>query len=139
MLGVAADASTAEGRQAVLDYVNRHVGSSLDILVNNVGTNIRKSSIDYTDEEVDQVKGLFSHLYPDSLAYSFRITTLPLLSPLQILNTNLKSFFHLTRMLHPHLARAPSASVVLMGSVAGVHGVKSGVPYAMTKAAMTQV
>lgn len=45
-----------------------NVGQQLDILVNNVGTNVRKATVDYSEEEV-------SHL----------------------LNTNMLSFFDLTK------------------------------------------
>eukprot|EP00056_Hartaetosiga_gracilis_P021770 m.26277 g.26277 ORF g.26277 m.26277 type:complete len:596 (+) comp9256_c0_seq1:25-1812(+) len=107
--GCVADVSTADGRQSILDYVNSDVGQSLDILVNNAGFNIRKPTTDYSDEEVDSV-----------------------------INTNMMSFFHLTRMLHNHLSRSGNASVVLVGSVAGHTSIRTGVPYAMTKAAMEQ-
>jgi NAD(P)-dependent dehydrogenase (short-subunit alcohol dehydrogenase family) len=91
----------------------------LDILVNNVGTNIRKPTIEYTEEELDF-----------------------------ILRTNFKSMFELTKLCHPYLKRekvegqsycAQTSSVVNIGSVAGVVCMKSGTPYASTKSAMNQV
>eukprot|EP00127_Corallochytrium_limacisporum_P002882 Clim_evm61s142 gene=Clim_evmTU61s142 len=100
-----ADLSTAEGRQLLVDTVT--AAGPLHILVNNVGTNNRKPTLDYEDSEV-----------------------------MAIFNTNLFSFFHLTRRLVP--AMSEGASIINIGSVAGIIGVASGVPYAMTKAAMTQ-
>jgi len=49
-LGFAADVSTGEGRQSVLAEAEKQFGG-LDILINNVGTNIRKASLEYTGEE----------------------------------------------------------------------------------------
>ncbi|EGD80516.1 cinnamyl-alcohol dehydrogenase family/CAD family [Salpingoeca rosetta] len=108
-VGCTADVSTSEGRERVVAFVNQNIGQSLDILINNAGFNIRKPTTEYTEEEVSS-----------------------------IVNTNMMSFFHLTRRLHGHLKRSGSASVVLVGSVAGHTGIRSGVPYAMTKAAMEQ-
>jgi Tropinone reductase 1 len=48
--GVAADLSTKEGRGKLIKEVS-HTWDSLDILVNNVGTNLRKKFLDYTEEE----------------------------------------------------------------------------------------
>src|ERR1035441_11025117 len=48
--GIAADLSTKEGRGKLIKEVS-HTWNSLDILVNNVGTNIRKKFLDYTEEE----------------------------------------------------------------------------------------
>jgi tropinone reductase I len=54
--GVTADVSSPEGRAAFLDQVDAWLqGRRLDVLVNNVGTNIRKPSVEYTQEEVDFV------------------------------------------------------------------------------------
>ncbi len=94
----------------------------LDILINNVGTNIRKPSVDYTEDEVKH-----------------------------ILDTNFMSFFDLTVKCHALLTRPPpplssdgtpfstTASVINIGSVAGGTGCKTGTPYAATKAAMHQL
>ena len=47
--GVEADVATAEGRRALVDAVARAGG--LDILVNNVGTNIRQRTADLSDDD----------------------------------------------------------------------------------------
>lgn len=82
----------------------------IDILINNVGTNIRKvtKDVDFDDYE-------------------------------KIMNTNLSSGFHLTRMLYPKLKVAVTSSVVFVSSVAGITAIKTGSVYAMTKAAINQL
>lgn len=53
---VEADVSTASGRAKLLAAVEEKFGDGgLDILVNNVGTNLRKPSTDYTDEEYEML------------------------------------------------------------------------------------
>jgi tropinone reductase I len=96
----------------------------LDILINNVGTNIRKPSVRYTEKDVAT-----------------------------IMDTNFHSMFALTNLYHELLSRknkqhngdndeddtTTTSSVVNIGSVAGVTCMKSGVVYAATKAAMNQL
>lgn len=119
--GVVADVSTPEGRETLRKEIETKFGGKLDILVNNVGTNIRKKTADYTEEDYDFV-----------------------------MKTNLESVFELTKICHPYLKRSAEKSsphdqtsetscVVNIGSVAGVTCIKSGTIYAMTKAAMNQL
>jgi tropinone reductase I len=82
----------------------------LDILVNNVGTNIRKKFIDYSEEEYRKL---------------FEI--------------NLFSLTETTRLCYPSLMNSGSASVINIASVAGTFDVQSGPPYGMTKAAIIQL
>lgn len=73
-------------------------GGSLHVLVNNVGTNIRKPTTEYTEAEYDS-----------------------------IMNVNLKSVYNLCQLAHPLLKAAANGSVVInIGSVAGVTAIKSG-------------
>jgi Tropinone reductase 1 len=112
--GVVADVSTTQGRETVMAKLNEmihqadcaHVGK-LDILVNNVGSNRRKKTIEYTEEDFDY-----------------------------IFDTNLKSLYELTKLCHPYLKRdeeslvtAGPSSVVHIGSVAGATCIKSGTLY----------
>jgi Tropinone reductase 1 len=106
--GTAADVATVEGRRKLIQTVKTEF-SRLNILVNNVGTNIRKRAVDYTEAEY---------------------TT--------IFETNLTSVFELCRLLHPLLAGGNS-SIVNIGSVAGLTALRTGAPYGMTKAAMVQL
>lgn len=138
--GVPADVSTGLGRESLMQEIyhwlmeqqDRNDGNEddamvprLDILVNNVGTNIRKASIDYTEEDISN-----------------------------IWSTNFHSMFDLTMKCYPFLKRLPNdensnnsnsqatrstSSVINIGSVAGVTCMKSGTPYAATKAAMNQL
>lgn len=124
--GLVADVSTSEGRASLLEKVEEMVNEEdcaekghLNILVNNVGTNIRKKTCDYTEDDLDFV-----------------------------LTTNFKSCFEVTKLCHPYMKRQKkdgnnycdtTSSIVNIGSVAGVTCMKSGTPYAATKAAMNQV
>jgi len=107
--GIAADVATATGRQFILQHLQEQWGR-LDILVNNVGTNIRKKAIDYTEEEYDS-----------------------------IFQTNLTSVFELCRLSYPLLKLGHQSSIVNVGSVAGLTAVRTGAPYGMTKAALVQL
>jgi Tropinone reductase 1 len=112
--GIVADVSTAEGRELLRQEVEAKFEGKLDVLVNNVGTNIRKKTVDFTTED-----------------YEF------------VMKTNLQSLFELTKVCYPYLKRSSdkrvTSSVINIGSVAGVTCMKTGTIYAMTKAAMGQL
>lgn len=82
----------------------------LDILVNNAGTNIRKKAVDYSDDEIRRVR-----------------------------ETNMDSVFAICRRAHPLLRASGAASVVNIASVAAFRHLGTGVPYAMTKAAIAHM
>lgn len=107
--GISADVTQPEDRNRMVQTVKENSGK-LDILVNNVGTNIRKKAVEYSEEEY----------------YS-------------IFNTNMHANFMLTRMFHPLLKLAGEATVVSVLSVAGLTHLKTGAPYGMTKAALVQL
>lgn len=46
--GLAADVSKAEDRQRLIAAVSEAYGGRLNVLFNNVGTNVRKLAVDYT-------------------------------------------------------------------------------------------
>lgn len=106
---LAADVSTEAGRKLLVEWVKSNWGS-LDILVNNVGTNIRKPTVDYTSQE-----------------FNF------------ILDTNLVSAFELNRSLYPLLKEADQGNIIHVTSVAGLTHVRTGSVYGLTKAALTQL
>ena len=142
--GIAVDIATIDGRQTLMNEIyewlseginnngngddtnnnnkkqkKKHRQPQLDILVNNVGTNIRKPTVAYTQDEIQR-----------------------------IFDTNFFSMYSLTIACHPLLKRsardikdgsATTSCVVNIGSVAGVTCMKSGSPYASTKAAMNQL
>lgn len=82
----------------------------LDILINNAGTNIRKNAVDYEEDEYVRVR-----------------------------ETNMDSVFDLCRRVHPLLRASGGASVVNIVSVASFRHLGTGVPYAMTKAAVAHM
>jgi tropinone reductase I len=101
--GIVADVTIASDRARLITE-----SGELDILVNNVGSNVRRSFTDYTDDEVRA-----------------------------LIDLNLTSFLLLTRDARASL-RAPGASVVNVASVSGLTAMMTGVPYAVTKAGMLQ-
>lgn len=106
---LAADVSNPEGRTRILNTISDR-HARLDILVNNAGFNIRKPALELATDEIDAV-----------------------------LNTNLLSAFELARAMHPLLHASPAASVVNVSSVAGLTHLRTGVAYAMSKAALNQM
>jgi Tropinone reductase 1 len=109
VIGICADISRREGQEIILEYFEK-TNRSLEILINNVGTNIRKRAIDYSDEEIQM-----------------------------IFQTNLFSAFSLSRGLYSLLSRSGNASIVNVSSVAGITHLRTGTVYAMTKAALNQL
>lgn len=106
---VQADVSKDADLNKIATFVQQNF-TSLDILINNVGTNIRKKTHEYSDEE-------FKFLF----------------------DTNLKSAYELSRKLQPYLKAANGAAIVNVASTAGLEYVRTGVIYGMTKAAMIQM
>ena len=86
------------------------VWDRLDILINNVGMNIRKKVVEYTDDEYDKV-----------------------------LSTNLHSAFDVSQKAYPLLKKSSAGAVVNVLSVAGFTSLRTGAPYAMSKAALMQL
>lgn len=108
--GCFADIAKGEDRQKVMATVKDVFGDRLDILVNNVGTNIRKQLVDYQEDE-------YRHIF----------------------EVNLFSVVEMCRLCYPFLKNGIGANVVNVASVAGFLDVLSGPPYGMTKAAEIQL
>lgn len=106
--GLALDLGSAAAIQQLTQTIAEQWGN-LDILVNNVGTNIRKPTIAYSNNEYDY-----------------------------LINTNLRSAFSLTQALFPYL-KANRGCIVNVTSVAGLTSLRSGSIYGMTKAALNQL
>lgn len=106
---IAADVSRPDGRQTLLNAVQTQFGR-LDGLVNNVGTNVRKPTTEYSAEEYQHV-----------------------------LQTNLDSAFSLSQLAHPLLRAGGAGVIVNISSVAGLTHVRTGAVYGMTKAALVQL
>lgn len=110
--GTVADMTNAEGRATTVSFAVSSLGG-LDILVNNVGTNIRKTTTEYTPEDFNKV-----------------------------MDTNVTTVWEMCRAAYPHLRAAATngdASIVTIGSVAGSVYVGSGAIYGMSKAATDQL
>ncbi len=97
---------TKEGdRKKVLSGLDK-----VDILVNNVGINITKSSEEFSFSDIGQ-----------------------------LIDTNFIASFEMTRLLLPLLKVSGNASVINIASVAGVFDVGTGSIYAAMKAAIIQL
>ncbi|HTK82590.1 MAG TPA: SDR family oxidoreductase [Bacteroidota bacterium] len=107
--GIVADVSTGEGRKRIMEELGKS-GSKVNILVNNVGTNIRKKTADFSGDDYHR-----------------------------IVETNMTSSFELCRLIYPTLKSSAPSSIVNVTSVAGLTHIRSGPPYAMTKAALIQM
>lgn len=105
----AADVSDAEQRQEIFDWI-RDLESPLSILVNNVGTNIRKATLDLNQDD-------FAH----------------------VLDSNVHAVFEMSRLAHVFLKQHGSASIVNIGSVSGLTHVRTGPLYGLSKAAVHQL
>jgi len=109
VFGACADISIETERTRILDEVlvkwNR-----LDILINNVGTNIRKKAIEYSYSEYNNV-----------------------------ISTNMHSTFSMCQLFFRMLKKSKAGAVVNITSVAGLTHLKTGAPYGMTKAAIHQL
>jgi NAD(P)-dependent dehydrogenase (short-subunit alcohol dehydrogenase family) len=103
------DVTDATFRKSLIDRVTLNWGK-LDVLVNNVGTNIRKKFVEYTEEEYRK-----------------------------LFEVNLFSMVEISRLSYALLKKSNDASVINIASVAGSFDVQTGPPYGMTKAAIIQL
>ncbi|KAI3829026.1 hypothetical protein L1987_03140 [Smallanthus sonchifolius] len=108
--GSVCDASSRPQRQQLLEKVSSVFNGKLNILINNVGTNKRKPTTEYTAEE-----------------YSM------------LMATNLESCYHLCQLAHPLLKASGAGSIVFISSVAGLVHLFSGSVYGATKGAINQL
>jgi Tropinone reductase 1 len=104
-----ADVASQEQRLEVFDWI-ADLDVELSLLVNNVGANVTKPTLDYTADEVRE-----------------------------LVETNVLSVFEMCRLAHPHLAEHGNAAIVNIASVSGLTHVRTGSPYGMTKAAIVQL
>ncbi len=107
--GFAGDVADEEDRRNLFDWVEDH-GDGLHVLVNNVGGNIVKAALEYAGDEWRAV-----------------------------FETNLFAAFELSRLLQPQLAQHANSSIVNVGSVGGLTGMRHSAPYSMAKAALQQM
>ncbi|KAJ4842460.1 hypothetical protein Tsubulata_001814 [Turnera subulata] len=86
--GSACDVSSRAERENLIKEVSSLFGGKLNILVNNVGVNLWKPTVDYTAED---------------FAY--------------IVGTNLESAYHLSQLSHPLLRASGAGTIIYMSSV----------------------
>ncbi|CAJ1933182.1 unnamed protein product [Sphenostylis stenocarpa] len=109
--GSVCDLASRVDREELIARISSQFNGKLNILVNNVGTNIQKQTLDFTEED-------FSAL----------------------IKTNLESCFHLSQLAYPLLKAAEAASIIFISSVAGMVATNlASVVYGATKGAINQV
>ncbi|XP_061368451.1 tropinone reductase homolog At2g29340-like [Gastrolobium bilobum] len=104
------DVASRAQREELITRVSSEFNGKLNILVNNVGTNIQKQALDFAEED-----------------FSF------------LISTNLESAFHISQLAHPLLKASEAASIVFISSIAGVVSIKLGSIYSATKGAINQL
>lgn len=109
VFGASADISVKAERTHLFEEIVRKWGR-LDILINNVGTNIRKKAIEYSNSEYDSV-----------------------------IHTNMNATFAMCQQFFQMLRKSKAGAVVNIISVAGLTHLRTGAPYGMTKAAINQL
>ncbi|AED90960.1 Tropinone reductase [Arabidopsis thaliana] len=108
--GSVCDASVRDQREKLIQEASSAFSGKLNILINNVGTNVRKPTVEYSSEEYAK-----------------------------IMSTNLESAFHLSQIAHPLLKASGVGSIVFISSVAGLVHLSSGSIYGATKGALNQL
>ncbi len=106
---ISADLSLQEDIKKVVKIISEKY-NKIDILVNNIGTNIRKETEFADDDDFNK-----------------------------IINTNLASGYHLSKQILPLLKKSEQGNIVFLSSVAGLTHLRTGAIYAMTKAAINQL
>ncbi|CAK9327001.1 unnamed protein product [Citrullus colocynthis] len=108
--GSVCDVSVRAQRDELMETVADTFDGKLNILVNNVGRNIRKPTTEFTDEE-----------------FSF------------LMKTNVESVFHLSQLAYPLLKSSSEGSIVFMSSVSSFVSLKSMSVQGATKGAINQL
>lgn len=108
--GSVCDVSSQRDREKLMDDVSRLFSGKLYLLINNVGTNIRKPMVELTTEE-----------------YS------------TMMSTNFESVFHICQLAHPFLKASRAGCVVFTSSVSAFVSLKSMTLQGATKGAINQL
>ncbi|KAH7542403.1 hypothetical protein FEM48_Zijuj02G0069700 [Ziziphus jujuba var. spinosa] len=102
--GSVCDLVSPADREELINKVSSLFNGKLHIIINNVGTNITKPTLDYTAED-----------------FSF------------LTKTNLESAYHMCQLAHPLLKASGAGSIVFVSSVSGVVSINTGSIYSATK------
>ncbi|CAN1282622.1 Tropinone reductase homolog At5g06060 [Linum perenne] len=108
--GSVCDVSSRAERESLVKEVSSLFNGKLNILVNNVGTNVRKPTVDYTAEDYSSLMG-----------------------------TNFDSSYNFCQLTHPLLKASGDGSIVFISSVGGVVSLSTGSIYGATKGAINQL
>ncbi|KAK4273666.1 hypothetical protein QN277_017011 [Acacia crassicarpa] len=108
--GSVCDVSSPSQRQHLIQQVASRFNGTLNILVNNVGINVRKATVEYTGDD-----------------YSMMMTA------------NFESAYHLCQLAYSALKASGSGSIVFISSLAGLTSLGTGTIYAAAKAAINQL
>ncbi|KAB1225800.1 hypothetical protein CJ030_MR1G026812 [Morella rubra] len=108
--GSVCDAASRAQREELMGRVSALFNGRLNILINNVGTNIAKTTMDYTAED-----------------FSF------------LMSTNLESAFHLSQLAYPLLKASGAGSIVFVSSIGGQLAIPVTSIYGATKGGMDQL
>ncbi|XP_075635554.1 tropinone reductase homolog At5g06060-like isoform X1 [Castanea sativa] len=102
--GSVCDVSSRAERENLISSASNRFNGKLNILINNVGTNKPKPTLEYTAQD-----------------FSF------------IMATNFESAYHLSQLAHPLLKASSAGSIVFVSSVCGVVSVSGGSIYGASK------
>ncbi|KAM4083399.1 hypothetical protein ACJW30_08G053400 [Castanea mollissima] len=108
--GSVCDVSSRAEREKLISSASNRFNGKLNILINNVGTNKPKPTLEYTAQD-----------------FSF------------IMATNFESAYHLSQLAHPLLKASSAGSIVFVSTVCGVVSVRGGSIYGASKGAMNQL
>ncbi|KAJ0962399.1 hypothetical protein J5N97_030227 [Dioscorea zingiberensis] len=108
--GSVCDVSSCSQRQKLMENVSDVFQGKLDILINNAGTCITKSTVECTAED-------YAH----------------------IMATNLESALHLSQLAHPLMRASASGSIVFISTIATLLVYEGTALYAASKGAMNQL
>ncbi|XP_054798497.1 tropinone reductase homolog At5g06060-like [Prosopis cineraria] len=108
--GSVCDMVSSAQRHNLITEVSSVFHEKLNILVNNVGTNIKKQTKEYSAED-----------------FSF------------LISTNLESAYHMCQLAYPLLKASKVASIIFISSIAGMVSIDVGSIYGATKGAMNQL
>ncbi|QCD98511.1 tropinone reductase homolog At5g06060-like [Vigna unguiculata] len=108
--GSVCDVTSPAQRENLIKQVDSAFNGKLNILVNNVGTTVRKPTIEYSSEDYSKLMAI-----------------------------NLDSAYHLSQLAYPLLKASGNGSIVFISSVAGQTSAASGAIYAANKAAIDQL
>ncbi|XP_062172156.1 tropinone reductase homolog At5g06060-like [Alnus glutinosa] len=108
--GSVCDLSSRAQRIELINTVSHQFKGKLNILINNVGTNVKKPTLEMTAEDFSLV-----------------------------MSTNFESAYHMSQLAHPLLKASGAGSIVLLSSVSGLRSIGCGSVYEATKGAVDQL